>query len=267
MKPSCHMLSALGAALLCSLPVSAATVTTLDVDFENPSFTIGLIGGNPPYSGGQGGWGGYGSAAITDSQAHSGTQSLASGGISLTPHGSNHTLDPAIDGDYPSNTVNFPTGYLADWWLHAWVYVPANGLGARMSVLPWGWYLQVSGTGVLSVETALSGQGSAIIADAGALALDRWVYLEMAHTTSMQDSNGSYMELRFLSDRFDYTVQRGYGASGPNSQYVFLSGDAYWDDVAAGRGLAPAPVPIPGALWLFAPALALLTANGRRRRA
>ena len=56
-----------------------------NVDFESPTFSVGLVGGNPLYSPGQGGWGGYNAAqvgsqivyaSISDQQAHGGTQSL-----------------------------------------------------------------------------------------------------------------------------------------------------------------------------------------------
>ncbi|MDL1879620.1 VPLPA-CTERM sorting domain-containing protein [Gammaproteobacteria bacterium PRO2] len=63
----------------------------------------------------------------------------------------------------------------------------------------------------------------------------------------------------------DVSFSRYYTASGPLSQYLMLTGDAYWDDVAAGTGDPPALVPLPAAAWLLVSALGVLGARARRR--
>lgn len=248
-----------------SAVTQAATVTTLTVGFESPDFAIGAIGGNPPYSAGQGGWGGYSAGAISDAQAHGGTQSLRSGG-SLTL-GATHSLDPANQGDYPSASVTFPTGYASDWWVQAWVRVDSGGAGARLAMPSWGWYLQISGAGTPSLESAIPGQPPASLPSLGSSVLDRWVLVQMAHDSTADDCGqgiaGRCIDFSIRGDDVDFAFSRYYTASGPLSQYLMLTGDAFWDDVAAGSGAPPALVPLPGAAWLFASALALL---GRQRR-
>ncbi|MDL1881983.1 hypothetical protein FBQ88_13235, partial [Gammaproteobacteria bacterium PRO2] len=144
-----------------AMVASAATITTLSVGFEGPAYVVGAIGGSPPYSAGQGGWGGYSPGSISDAQAFSGTQSLRSGGSLAT--GATHSLDPATQGDYPSASITFPTGYASDWWVQARVRVDSGGVGARLAMPTWGWYLEISGTGTPSFESAIPGQPPATL--------------------------------------------------------------------------------------------------------
>src|SRR5262245_42473454 len=117
--------SVLVASLLATAPAySAPTVTTLSVDFEAPTFQIGGIGGNPPFTTGQGGWAGPGFNVISDAHAHSGTQSLmtTSGGYVT------HLLD---------DSGVFHVGYSFDWWVRAWIYLESPGTdsaGGTMSI-------------------------------------------------------------------------------------------------------------------------------------
>lgn len=252
-----------------AMVASAATVTTLSVGFESPAYVVGAIGGNPPYSAGQGGWGGYSPGSISDAQAFSGTQSLRSGG-SLTT-GATHSLDPATQGDYPSASVTFPTGYASDWWLQARVRVDSGGVGARLAIPTWGWYLEISGTGTPSFESAFPGQPPATLPSLGASVLDQWLLVSMVHDASADNCGmgpgvpGRCIDFSISGTDVDVSFSRYYTASGPLSQYLMLTGDAYWDDVAAGTGDPPALVPLPAAAWLLVSALGALGARARRR--
>lgn len=245
--------------------VASATTVTLDVDFESPTFTVGPIGGNPPYTAGQGGWGYYSPGSIVDTEAHGGAQSLRAGGV--ITHGATKSLDPATQGEYPTNVVNFPTGYASDWWVQAWVRVDSGGVGARMSLPTWGWYLEITGNGTPTFESVMPGQPPATLPSLGASVLDQWVFVQMAHNSATDGCGigvpGRCIDFTIRGASVDLTFSRYYTASGPLSQYLMLSGDAYWDDVSAGTGLAPTVVPLPAAGWLLAGALTTLA--GRRR--
>lgn len=247
---------------------ASATTVTLDVDFESPTFTVGPIGGNPLYSAGQGGWGYYAPGSIVDTEAHGGTQSLRAGGV--ITYGATTTLDPATQGVYPTNVVNFPTGYASDWWVQAWVRVDSGGDGARLSLPTWGWYLQIAGNGTPTFESASPG-GPATGPNLGASALDQWVFVSMSHNSTTDGCGigvpGRCIDFTIRGANVDLTLSRYYTASGPYSQYLMLSGDAYWDDVSAGTGLAPSVVPLPAAGWLLVSALGTVVATRRRRAA
>jgi hypothetical protein len=254
-------------ALLASLQggvAMAATVTTLSVDFESP-FTVGAIGGNPTFTAGQGGWGGYSAGAIVDDQAFSGTQSLRSGGRIDT--GAEHSLDPALQGDYPVATNLFCTG--CDWWVQAWVWVVSGGVGARMNVTPWGWYLGISGTGTPILESAIAGQPPTELPSEGADVLDEWIFVSMVHSfaaaNNCSEGQGRCIDFSIRGANVDLTYSRPYFSPGPNSTYINLSGDAYWDDVRVGTGEPPAVVPLPAAAWLMVTAFGALAARARRR--
>jgi hypothetical protein len=251
---------------LCATQAPAATVTTLSVDFEAPAFAVGAIGGNPDYTAGQGGWGHYAAGSISDAQAFSGTQSLLSGGVVTI--GATHSLDPATQGDYPLAPNTFPTG--GDWWVQAWVWVESGGVGARLHVTPWGWYLGISGTGTPIVESAIPGVPAEELANQGAAVLDQWILLQMSHSTTGDcpgNAPGRCIDFRIFGDDIDLSYSRSYYSAGPNSTYGMLAGDAYWDDVAAGTGEPPTVVPLPGAAWLIVAALGATLRNARRRPA
>lgn len=264
-KYSGTILSTSLVALLVTGQALAATITTLNVNFESPAFTTGPIGGNPGFSAGQGGWGGDASS-ISTAQAHSGTQSLRSGGTLIT--GATHSLDPATQGNYPVAGVTFGTSYNTDWWVQAWVRVASGGVGAQLSIPTWGWYLAISGTGTPSLESAIPGQPATSLANQGSNILDQWIFLQISHSSTAPceaaGAPGRCMDFRILGQNVDLAYSRYYTASGPYSQYVQLRGDAYWDDVQAGYGPAPAPVPLPGAAWLFISAFGTLLGKARR---
>jgi hypothetical protein len=106
------------------------------------------------------------------------------------------------------------------------------------------------------------------LASQGANVLDQWLLVRMAHNSSAPcpgNGLGQCIDFSILGDNVNLSYSRYYTASGPFSQYLVLSGGAYWDDVSAGTGLAPSVVPLPAAGWLFASGLATLL--GRRRTA
>lgn len=258
-----------GTAIVClvsSLTASAATVTTLDVDFED--LTVGLVGGNPLYTPGQGGWGGYNAvqvgntivfAAISDQQAHTGTQSLKTVADSRTLL---KALDPS-QGEYPYGQP-FSINNAVDWWVQAWVRINPGGsalmtLNNGLGTCP---LLRIASTGVPYVNGCISDDPSQTTLGSGAFG--EWLALEMVHTTSM----GQGLEFRITGPGIDRTILLG-NYSGPGSgspAYLGLTGDAFWDDVQVGTGLAPALVPLPGAAWLFASAVGLLAGIRRRKR-
>lgn len=233
---------------------TASAAATLNVDFESPAFSVGAIGGNCCVAG-QGGWIGGSVSATT---AHSGTQSL------LTTTNSDKALDPS-QGDYPFAGF-FDIPYSTDWWVQAWVNVTPGGSGARMTVynaLGGCPLMQISGNGTPYFHSC--SQDDSSHGSLGAGVLDQWVLMRMVHTTAMGqglamsiiDANANVILAITLSQ---YT---GPGSGSP--QYVDLSGNAYWDDVSAGFGPAPAVVPVPTAGILLFSALSSLLV--RRREA
>lgn len=263
-------LSGFSAFLLLSIGFSAAatTVTTLSVDFESPTYSVGAIGGNPPYSAGQGGWGGYNaiivnsqivSARISNEQAHSGTQALrtvADTRLLLK------ALNPSL-GEYPAAGF-FSINNAVDWWIQAWVRITpgasitmalVNGLGSCP-------LLQISASGVPYANGCISASSGQ--ATLGAGAFDQWLALQMVHTTSM----GQGVQFTITGPGINRNIMLGnYSGAGSGSpQYLGLTGNAFWDDIRVGTGLAPAmiPTPVPAAVWLFGGALCLLGALKRR---
>jgi hypothetical protein len=266
LSASCAMLGC----LLAIGQAQATTITTLSSDFESPTFTVGPVGGNPPYTPGQGGWGGYNGiivdsqllvARISDEQAHSGTQSLRTVADTRTLV---KALDPS-QGEYPSAGF-FSINNAVDWWVQAWVRINPGGSALMTLVNGLGScpLLQIASTGVPSVNGCISADNSQ--ATLGAGAFDQWLALEMIHTTSM----GQGVEFRITGPGISRTILLG-NYSGPGSgspQYIGLTGDAFWDDVRAGTGAAPAIslVPLPGAAWLLVSALGALAGPARFRR-
>jgi hypothetical protein len=267
--------------ILAAADASAATITTLSSDFESPEFTVGLVGGNPPYTAGQGGWGGYNgviensqliSARIVDDRAHTGTQSL---------HTVNDTrlLQKALDadgignpssgGEYPAHSGGFSINAARDWWVQAYVWINpgkrvrmalVNGLGG-CPLLDIGNFGTGADPGEPYANTCLANSGNQ--ANLGSGVYGQWLLLEMVHTTTM----GQAMEFRISGTGIDYSISLSpYSGPGSGSPaYLGLTGDAWWDDVRAGYGDAPSPVPLPGAGWLMASALGVLARHARRR--
>ncbi len=244
------------------------TTTTLSVDFESPTFAVGAIGGNPGLTAGQGGWGGYSPGAISAAQAYSGTQSLQTVLAGYLGYGGATKVLDATNGEYPIDASVFNIGPSFDWWVQARVYVASGGVGARMTLangLGGCPYLQISGTGTPSVEPCTAGVPPVDLANQGANVLDQWVLMQMVHTTSMLGE----FEISFIGPNVNVSATMGYaGPPGTSTeQYIILGGDAFWDDVSAGYGPVPAPVPLPAAAWLLIPALGALAGRVRRRRA
>lgn len=265
-------------------PALAATVFTLDHDFESPAFTIGNIS-NDPNATGQGGWGGWNAtldennacclrARITDERAHTGTQSMRT-------TSDTRTINKALDaegtapyntdssGEYPFHSGGFTLHPSYDWWVQAFVWINpggaarmtlANGLGG-CPLLDIGNFGGGNDPGEPYANTCLSNSGNQ--PNLGSQAYGQWLLLEMVHTVAM----GQTMEFRISGAGVDWSVALSpySGPGSGNPAYLGLAGDAFWDDVRAGYGEAPAPVPVPAAAWLMISALGTLAARWHRR--
>lgn len=275
-------LSALLAGALLAGPALASTIITLNSDFESPTFTVGNIA-NDPNATGQGGWGGFNAviengqlvqARIVDDKARTGTQSLRTTsdtrviGKALDANGIGN---PNSGGEYPFHSGGFSINNATDWWVQAWVWINPgaavrftlfSGLGGcpLLDIGPRPFFSTPSGQPYANTCTAQAPSE----ANLGDGAYGQWLLLEMVHTTSMQQG----MEFRITGPGISRTIALG-SYSGPgsgNPAYVGLSGDAWWDDVRAGYGPVPAPVPLPGAAWLMLAGLGAAAGCVRRPR-
>jgi hypothetical protein len=271
-------------ALFAASQAPSATITTLNVDFESPVFSIGDIS-NDPNATGQGGWGGFNAildgngacclrARVTAERAYSGTQSMLTTSDTRTI---NKALDAegtdpyntASGGEYPFHSGGFTLFPGYDWWVQARVWINPGG-AARMALinglggcplLDIGNFGFGNASGEPYANSCLSSSGSQ--PNLGAEAFGQWLLLEMVHTTAM----GQGMEVRITGAGISRTISLA-SYSGPgsgNPAYLGLAGDAFWDDVRAGYGDAPAPVPLPGAAWLLVSALGAIAGRLRRR--
>jgi hypothetical protein len=176
--------------------------------------------------------------------------------------GATKVLEPS-GGEYPLGGA-FSIAPTTDWWVQSWVHVSSSGGGARMALAtgfgscPW---VQISATGTPTVEPCTAGVPPIDLANQGANVLDQWVLFRIVHTTSMLNE----FEVSIIGANANFSTTMGY--AGPpgvsDEQFLVLGGDAFWDDVSAGHGAAPAVVPLPGAVWLLASAMGTLL--GRRR--
>jgi hypothetical protein len=238
------------ASVLLAAAIGPASAATLSDDFESPAYTVGPIGGNPPYTQGQGGWGGFGTYTITTAFAHGGTQSLLTSGTG--------SLYKALDSGNP-----FDITYGNDWWVQGWVRVTSGGSGATLAV--------ANGLGGCPL-IALSGNATPYFnsclgqdtgqPNPGANALDQWLLLRIVHTVSM----GQGVDLTIAGTGVNVHSYLGQysGPGSGNPVVMVLSGDAYWDDISAGYGAVPASVPVPAAGLLLASGIAPLFRLRRR---
>lgn len=236
-----------------AVEASAATVTTLSVDFESPTFQPGAIG-NTCCVAGQGGW--AGPATVTTAQAHSGSQSLLTNATTTLK-----ALDPS-QGEWPfAGFFNIP--YANDWWAQAYVYVNSGGgatfaLSNSLGGCP---LIQISGNGTPYFNSCTrdnNSQGSL-----GASVLNQWVQLRMVHTAAM----GQGLDMSIIGSNINLTINLDQysGPGSANPQHVGIYGNAYWDDISAGYGPLPSSVPVPAAVWLFGSGLLGLTGVTRRK--
>jgi hypothetical protein len=289
MNPFIRAAAASLAGLVAAVPAGAATVITLDSDFESPTFTVGDIATDPNATG-QGGWGGYNAildennacclrARVTDERAHTGTQSMRT-------TSDTRTINKALDaegtapyntdssGEYPFHTGGFTLHPTYDWWVQAFVWINPGG-AARMTMvnglggcplLDIGNFGGGNDPGEPYANSCLANSGDQ--PNLGSAAFGQWLLLEIVHTTAMNGTpNGAAIEFRISGVGIDRTIQLApySGPGSGNPAYLGLAGDAFWDDVRAGYGDAPAPVPLPAAAWLMASALGTLAGRWRRR--
>jgi len=285
--------TALTATLFVATPSMAATLVTLHSDFESPTFSTTANGGtgniaNDPNATGQGGWGGWNAildenggcclrARITDERAHTGTQSM------LTTRDS-RTINKALDanpqpgspnygnsgGEYPFHSGGFTINSAYDWWVQAYVWINpgasagmtlVNGLGGCP-------LLHIGNVGIavdagVPYANSCTDHSGTQQPNLGSPAFGQWLLLEMVHTVAM----GQQLQMRVSGTGVDWSITLA-SYSGPgsgNPAYLGLAGDAYWDDVSAGYGAVPAPVPLPAAAWLMATAIGALASRPRRR--
>jgi len=253
-------------------PVGATTVT-LNVDFEAPTYATGAINSpatNPNLEAGQGGWGGFSSAAISTAHAHSGTQSMFT--QAWTGFYPAMIYKPLSGGSYaginpnPGAVTPFSIGAAQDWWVQAHVLIERggsarmalqNGLGA-CPLLDIGSNAP-SAAGVPHVNGCITDATYAPLGDA---LYDQWLRLEMIHT-----AGSAALTFRINGNGIDRTMTlSAYGGPGSTAavNYLGLAGAAYWDDIRAGTGALPTaggPPPVgglpePASLWLAAVGLA-----------
>ena len=232
-----------GAALLLATLAGSvqAQLTTLDVDFENPPYTLGSIQG-------QDGWNAFGPQSVTDVRARSGTQSF------------NTTIGSLFSG---TNTKDFdPGGVYAtstDWYMESYVYVEPSSFAnsANFAV----------GTGFGNVTISVHGDGAVEfnagggflpdIRPADANALNQWLHLVFVHS----GSNPPNIEMSVIGTGVNVQYSGGFSAPGGFATLYANGPNAYWDDMRVVSGGLPIPEPSSALLVLGAVGLAR---RGRR---
>jgi hypothetical protein len=177
-------------------------------------------------------------------------------------------------GEYPFHTGGFTLHASLDWWVQTFVWINpggsarmalSNGLGS-CPILDIGNLGFGNDPGEPYANSCLANSGDQ--PNLGSAAFGQWLLLEIVHTTAMNGTpNGAAIEFRIAGVGIDRTIQLApySGAGSGPAFYLGLAGDAYWDDVRAGYGDVPAPVPLPGAVWLLATGVAALARVARRR--
>src|SRR4051794_36243477 len=129
---------------LAFIGTAQAQTVTFNVDFEPPTYSLGLVGGgNFP---GQDNWFGFGGQFVTNTQAHSGSQSL------------NTTTAGTVFKNFstPDSTMNISKGI--DWYMQTWAYVVPgastdHSFFAASSVLGSAFYIGFSGDGMIDFNS------------------------------------------------------------------------------------------------------------------
>jgi len=225
---------------------AAAQIITFNVDFESPTYTPGYVGAGNYV--GQDNWTGFGYRYITNSIAHSGSQSLAS----MNPGFANRAFETP-----PPNIMNIGKG--ADWYMEAWVYVLPGPAGDAAtfepgSALGGAFFISVYGDGTIYFNSGVD----YAYRSAGANVLNQWLRLRITHP-----ANDLNLEMSVFGNGINETFS-GYYATPWNPSMISVGGStAYWDDIRAVSDGLPA-VPEPSSI-----ALAGLAAAGlawRRRQ-
>ena len=234
-------------ALLISTVATKAQVVTFNIGFENPPYTVGFIGaGNFE---GQDHWTGFGYQFVTNSLAHSGSQSLIT------------TMDGFVSRRFdnePSHIMSISKA--EDWYMEAWAYVlpgsssipatfePASGLGGAF-------YISVYGDGRIDFNSGAALNQRA----ANPNLLNKWLRLRIEHPA--YDLN---LEMSIVGDGVNETFSGYYNTPWNPSILAFGGPTAFWDDVYAVSGALPA-VPEPSTAALVGLGLLGLGCRLRRR--
>ena len=223
----------------------AVPLTTLDVDFEIPPYTIGLING-------QDGWNAFGPSLVTNTMARSGTQSLNTTLGSISGGSNSKDFDPG--GVYSTST---------DWYMESYVYVvPSNFANSANFAV---------GTGFGTVTISIHGDGAVEfnagggflpdIRPANASVPDQWLRLLVVHAAS----NPPNLEMSVVGTGVNVQYSGGFTAPGGFATLYVNGPNAYWDDMKVVSGALPS-VPEPSSAFLGALGLLALARRDRRRR-
>ena len=217
----------LAGALLSLTGIAQAQVTNFDVGFENPPYTLGAAGaGNFEL---QDHWSGFGNQYVTNSLAHSGTQSL----ITTTgdPQGGFVTKGLTAGGSYGSGT---------DWYMETFVFVvpgastdvatfaPGTGLGASSSI-------SIHGNGAIDFFSG----GASTQRTGSANFLNQWLHVLVEHAAA--DNANLHMSVVGIGANESFTGPAGVV---PAPGQISVNGPtAYWDDMLAVSGALAVPEP------------------------
>jgi hypothetical protein len=223
-----------------------ATTITQHVDFEAPLYTPGWATGQQELQGDNSIIDANGNlvrASISNTRAFSGTQSLH------TTSDSRPLSVPLVAGN--GGTVDFPMSSTTDWWVQARVFVePGNAFNFQM----YSWVgtcpaLNVDGGGTVFAHTCTV-QYLNVLPPMGPERFNQWLQVSISFA-----ANSGILNYSVHGDSFSWQqslVGNGTGPGNGYARWLGLSGDAYWDDVMAGGGPLPSPVPEPATLSLWA---------------
>lgn len=204
-----------------------AQLTNFNVGFENPPYTLGPIGNGPFEL--QDHWSGSASQYVTNSLAHSGTQSLFT--TAGDPQGGFVSKNLDAGGSYGGGT---------DWYMETFVFV-VPGTSANLATFAPGTSL---GT---SFSVSIHGDGAIDFFSGGASTqrtgsvnfLNQWLRVLVVHFVA--DNADLHMSVDGIGANESFTGS--YGTVSPPSIISVNGPTAYWDDIRAVSGALPIPEP------------------------
>jgi len=227
----CLLKALMTTAFLSQSLATQAQGVIFNVGFEAPTYSPGFIGaGNYP---GQDNWTGFGYQFVTNSQAHTGGQSLIT-----TSGGTVAKSFSSLDG-----TMNI--GKANNWYMQTWVYVlpgantdatsfaAASGLGSAFYV---GFY----GDGRIEFNSGVALQSTSY----GSSLFNKWLRVTIDHPAL--DPN---LEMSVVGEGVNATFSGFYSTPWSPSVLAVSGPTAYWDDmIAVDNAVAPVPEPATVAL-------------------